>query len=81
MQMTQEGATFDGPMATHLAMLNANHWDMTYNTFPAAMTLGSRKLVHHFPKPAALHAMVALAHELGMLEPSTEALDENHIGE
>eukprot|EP00965_Chrysotila_dentata_P216919 6189657-Pleurochrysis_carterae.AAC.2 len=67
MQLTQECAKLEVPLAMHLGMLNANHWDMTYGSFPAAMALGSRKLNHQFPKRAALNAMIALAHELGFL--------------
>ena len=39
----------------------------SYGTFPKTMTLGSSKLVHPFPKQAALTAMLALANELGLL--------------
>ena len=28
MQLTQDGGKLEIPMATHLAMLNSNHWDM-----------------------------------------------------
>ena len=67
MRLTQDGGKLEIPMATHLAMLNSNHWDMSYGTFPKTMTLGSSKLVHPFPKQAALTAMLALAQELGLL--------------
>ena len=66
MQVTQAASKLDTPLSTHLAVLHANHWDITFGSFPVAMTLGSRKLVHPFPKQAALSAMMALVHELGV---------------
>ena len=68
MQVTQEAAKLDTPLSTHLACLHANHWDISFPSFPVSMTLGSRKLVHPFPKQAALEAMVALTHELGLTD-------------
>ena len=68
MQVTQEAAKLDTPLSTHLACLHANHWDISFGSFPVSMTLGSRKLVHPFPKQAALEAMVALTHELGLTD-------------
>ena len=64
--MTQEAALLRTPLSSHLATLHANHWDISFGPFPASMTLGSSKLNHPFPKQAALYAMVALAHELGL---------------
>ena len=66
MQVTQEAAKLDTPLSTHLACLHANHWDISFGSFPVSMTLGSRKLVHPFPKQAALTAMLVLVHELGL---------------
>ena len=66
MQVNERAAKLDTPHSTHLAVLNANHWDISFGAFPVAMTLGSRKLKHPFPKKAALSAMVALVHELGL---------------
>jgi len=66
MQVTQGMALTHTPLSTHLAVLHANHWDISFGTFPVAMTLGSRKLVHHFPKQAAMTAMLALVRELGL---------------
>ena len=68
MQVTQGAALIDTPLTTHLAILHANHWDISFGSFPHPhMTLGSRKLVHPFPKEAALTAMISLADELGLL--------------
>lgn len=67
MQVTQEAALLRTPLSTHLAVLHANHWDISFGPFPASMTLGSRKLVHPFPKAAALNAMLSLVDELGLL--------------
>ena len=66
MQVTQAAAKLDSTLSTHLAVLHANHWDISFGSFPVAMTLGSRKLVHPFPRQAALHAMLALVAELGL---------------
>merc|ERR1711924_267476 len=68
MQVTQSAAKLETPHSTHLAVLHANHWDISFGSFPVTMTLGSRKLVHPFPKEAALTAMLALAEELGLTE-------------
>ena len=65
--MTQDCALIDTPLSAHLAVLHANHWDLSFHSFPMSMTLGSRKLVHPFPKEAALSAMIALVDELGLL--------------
>lgn len=66
MQVTQGMALLHTPLSTHLAVLHANHWDISFGTFPMTMTLGSRKLVHHFPKKAAMTAMLALVREIGL---------------
>ena len=66
MQVTETAAKMDTPLSAHLAVLNANHWDMSFGSFPLATTMGSRKLVHPFPKEAALSAMLALVHEIGL---------------
>ena len=66
MQVTQGMALLHTPLSTHLAVLHANHWDISFGTFPITMTLGSRKLVHHFPKQAAMTAMLALVREIGL---------------
>ena len=65
-QVTQGCALVDTPLTTHLAVLHANHWDLSFGSFPMSMTLGSRKLVHPFPKAAALQAMLTLVEELGL---------------
>jgi len=67
MQVTQEAALLRTPHSSHLAVLRANHWDISFGSFPASMALGSRKLVHPFPKAAALSAMLALVEEVGLV--------------
>ncbi|KAL3893663.1 MAG: hypothetical protein SGPRY_014076 [Prymnesium sp.] len=67
MQVTQEAALLHTSLSSHLAVLHANHWDISFGSFPASMTLGSRKLVHPFPKSAALAAMLALVKEIGLV--------------
>ena len=66
MQVTQDAAKISTPLSTHLACLHANHWDISFGSFPMTMTMGSRKLVHPFPKTAALSAMLALIDEIGL---------------
>jgi len=66
MQVTQAAAKLDTPLSNHLAVLHANHWDISFGAFPVAMTLGSRKLNHPFPKEAALSAILALVLEIGL---------------
>jgi hypothetical protein len=66
-QVTQEAALLRTPHSSHLAVLRANHWDISFGSFPASMALGSRKLVHPFPKAAALSAMLALVEEVGLV--------------
>lgn len=68
MQLTQNGATLDMPMATNLAMLNSHHWDMSYDPFPKLMRFGSTQLNHPFPKEAAITAMLKLSIELGLVD-------------
>jgi hypothetical protein len=67
MQLTQEQARMQIPMATHLATLHAHHWDMSYDPFPAASRLGSANLDHPFPRRAALTAIFELTAELGLI--------------
>ena len=67
MQVTQEAALLRTPLSCHLAVLHANHWDISFGKFPASMTLGSAKLQHSFPKKAGLTAMIALVEELGLM--------------
>ena len=64
--MTQGAALLNTPLSSHLAVLHANHWDISFGAFPPTMTLGSSKLDHPFPKRAALTAMLTFVHELGL---------------
>ena len=68
MQLTQSEATLDIPMATDLAMLNAHHWNLSYDPFPKLMRFGSPHLDHPFPKEAAATAIIMLAFELGLID-------------
>lgn len=68
MQLTQSEATLDIPMATDLAMLNAHHWNLSYDPFPKLMRFGSPHLDHPFPKEAAATAIIMLAFELGLFD-------------
>jgi hypothetical protein len=68
MQLTQKGAKLKMPMAADLAMLNAHHWDMSYDPFPKLARFGSTQLNHPFPKEAAVSAMLKLSVELGLVD-------------
>ena len=68
MQLTQSEATLDIPMATDLAMLNAHHWNLSYDPFPKLMRFGSPHLDHPFPREAAATAIIMLAFELGLID-------------
>jgi len=68
MQLTQSEAKLEIPMATHLVMLNAHHWDMSYDPFPKLMRFGSPNLDHPFPKEAAATAIILLVYELGLID-------------
>ncbi|KAI9105540.1 hypothetical protein DFS34DRAFT_16342 [Phlyctochytrium arcticum] len=54
------------PLTIHLAIVNANHWDMAFEAFPSGMRAGSKCFEHLFPSAAGLAAMVGLVGELGL---------------
>lgn len=68
MQLTQEQAQVPDPKAPRLAMFHANHWDLSYDTFPWYTTLGSSKLKDPFAREAAMTAIVVFLAELGLLD-------------
>ena len=68
MQVTAYQAALQMPMATHLALLNAHHWDLSYGKFPKSLRALSPNLDHPFPKKAALVANLLLAGELGLID-------------
>ncbi len=68
MQLTQEQAKVPLPMATDLAMLHGNHWDLSYGQFPRHCRMASPNLDHPFPKKAAVVAIIKFAAELGLMD-------------
>ena len=68
MQLTQEQAQFPSAFGPHLAMFNANHWDLSYDSFPWYTTMGSRKLKDPFARRAAMFSIVLLMSEIGLLD-------------
>ncbi len=66
MQVTQDQTKppIDNP--PHLAIFRANHWDLSYDTFPWYTTLGSQHLKNPFPREAAMAALVLFMSELGL---------------
>jgi len=68
MQLTQAQARPPGQNVPHLAMFNANHWDLSYDTFPWYATMGSTKLKNPFAREAALAAIVLFMSEIGLMD-------------
>jgi hypothetical protein len=68
MQLTQNQAKLDLPMATHIAMLHGHHWDISYPPYPRAVRMTSPNLDHPFPRKAAAVAIFKFAAELGLMD-------------
>ena len=68
MQLTQEQAKLPAANAPHLSMFHANHWDLSYDTFPWYTTLGSTKLKDPFAREAAMAAILLLMSEIGIMD-------------
>ena len=67
MQLTQEQSHLPLPTAPLLSMFHANHWDLSYDTFPWYTTLGSSKLKDPFAREAAMSAILLFMAELGLM--------------
>lgn len=68
MQVTQDQARMQTPMATDLGVLRAHHWDISYDPFPVHTRLGSPNLDHRFPRQAAITAIFQFTAELGLID-------------
>jgi hypothetical protein len=68
MQLTQDQAKLPLPTAPHLSMFHANHWDLSYDTFPWYTTLGSTKLKEPFAREAAMAAILLFMSEIGLMD-------------
>ena len=66
MQVTQAQTVPPIENPPHLAMFRANHWDLSYDTFPWYTTLGSQHLKNPFPREAAMAALVLFMSEFGL---------------
>lgn len=66
MQLTQAQTVPPLERTPHLAMFRANHWDLSYDTFPWYATLGSRHLKDPFAREPAMAAIVLFMSELGL---------------
>lgn len=66
MQLIQTQATIPGN-STRLAMIHANHWDLSYDSFPWYETGGSHNLKNPFPRRVAMVAIVQTLGEIGVL--------------
>ena len=67
MQLTQLQAKLPLPNAPRLSMFHANHWDLSYDTFPWYTTLGSTKLKDPFAREPAMAAILLTMSELGLM--------------
>lgn len=68
MQLTQSQAKPPLPFSPHLAKFRANHWDLSYDTFPWYASLGSTKLKDPFAREPAVAAIVLFMSEIGLLD-------------
>jgi hypothetical protein len=67
MQVTQSQTRPPIENPPHLAMFRANHWDLSYDTFPWHASFGSQHLKHPFPREAAMAALMLFLSEIGLL--------------
>lgn len=67
MQLTQREATPPVRGKAHGAMFHANHWDLSYDTWPWYETGGSLELREPFARYPAMAAIVLLLAEVGLL--------------
>jgi hypothetical protein len=67
MQLTQWEATPRLPNSNHLAMFHANHWDLSYDTWPWYETMGSLHLRQPFTRYSAMSSILLLMSELGIM--------------
>jgi hypothetical protein len=67
MQLTQDQAKLPLPAAPLLSMFHANHWDLSYDTFPWYTTLGSSKLKEPFAREAAMSSILLFMSEIGLI--------------
>lgn len=68
MQLTQVQTKPPLPFAPHLAKFRANHWDLSYDTFPWYASLGSTKLKNPFAREPAVAAIILFMSEIGILD-------------
>ena len=68
MQLTQDQSMLPLATAPHLSMFHANHWDLSYDTFPWYTTLGSTKLKEPFAREAAMSAILLFMSEIGLMD-------------
>lgn len=67
MQLTQEEALLPSPHAPHLATFHANHWDMSYDSFPWSDSIRNLRKTLPFARESAMAAIILLFNELGLL--------------
>ncbi|MEI8082956.1 MAG: hypothetical protein WCI74_14055 [Actinomycetes bacterium] len=67
MQLTQAEAAMPAENAPHLAMFHANHWDLSYDSFPWADSLRDVRTSLPFAREPAMAAIVLFMSEIGLL--------------
>lgn len=68
MQLTQQEAALPGPNAVHMAMFHANHWDMSYDSFPWGDSIRNFRTHLPFARESAMAAIILTMNELGILK-------------
>jgi hypothetical protein len=67
MQVTQAQTRPPIENPPHLALFRANHWDLSYDTFPWFTTMGSQHLKNPFPRESAMAALMLFLSEVGLI--------------
>ncbi|MFA7264974.1 MAG: hypothetical protein WC054_01565 [Candidatus Nanopelagicales bacterium] len=67
MQLTQDEAALPGPDAIHMAMFHANHWDMSYDSFPWSDSIRNMRTHLPFARESAMAAIILTMNEIGLL--------------
>lgn len=68
MQLTQDEARMPAPHAPHLAMFHANHWDLSYDSFPWSDSIRDVRSRLPFAREPAMAAIILFMAEIGLLD-------------
>ncbi len=67
MQLTQAEAKMPADNAPHLAMFHANHWDISYDSFPWSESIRNARNSMPFARESAMAAIILFMSEIGLL--------------